>query len=202
MKFYIRKFLIMETLLKVEINNEDIDLLKEKVNKIPDFPKKGILFYDIFSIFKNVELTQKLFNLAFNHIQNFLAETKQDISAIVGLESRGFLLGLVLADKLKLPFVPVRKKNKLPGQVYKIEYITEYSRDEFELQTGALEQNSNVLIVDDLLATGGTMKAAEQLITMSGSTVAGFFVVFEIEGLNGKEKLGEFSKNLITMIKI
>jgi adenine phosphoribosyltransferase len=192
----------METTAKVQINNEDIILLKEKVNKIADFPQKGILFYDIFSILKNVEMTEKLFELSMAHIQNFLVETKQNITAIVGLESRGFLLGLVLADKLKIPFVPVRKKNKLPGEVYKIEYITEYSRDQFELQTNALEQGSNVLIVDDLLATGGTMKAAEQLITMSGSRVAGYFVVFEIEGLNGKEKLGESSQNLITMIKI
>jgi adenine phosphoribosyltransferase len=192
----------METVVKVEINQDDITLLKEKVNKIADFPQKGILFYDIFSILRNVELTQKLFDLAEAYIKNFMAETKQNITAIVGLESRGFLLGLVLADRLKLPFVPVRKKNKLPGEVYKVEYITEYSKDQFELQTGALEENSNVLIVDDLLATGGTMKAAEKLITMTGSKVAGYFVVFEIEGLNGKEKLDGSSQNLITMIKI
>ena len=82
------------------VNKEDIQLLKEKVNKIPDFPSKGVLFYDLFSILKNVELSQKLFDVSVNTIVNFMIDTKQEISVIVGLESRGFLLGLVIADRL------------------------------------------------------------------------------------------------------
>jgi adenine phosphoribosyltransferase len=176
-------------------------LLKEKVNKIHDFPQKGILFYDIFSILKEVQLTQKLFDVSEAMIKNFLAESGKKVTAIVGLESRGFLIGLVLADRLKLPFIPIRKRNKLPGNIFKVNYVTEYSQDQMELQADSLDANSKVLIVDDLLATGGSMRAAEDLIKMTNSQVVGYFVVFEIECINGKQKLGN-PDNLITMIKI
>lgn len=183
------------------VNNEDIELIKERVNKIPDFPSKGVLFYDLFSILKNVELSQKLFEISVDTIVNFMIDTKQEISVIVGLESRGFLLGLVIADRLKLPFVPIRKKNKLPGNIFKVNYITEYSQDQIELQADSLSENSKVLIVDDLMATGGTMSAAEDLIGMVKSEVVGYFTVFEIEGLAGNSKIKNKDK-LISLIKI
>ena len=191
----------MEVAQKVPINQDDIELLKEKVNKIQDFPQKGILFYDIFSILKDIQLTQKLFDLSEAMIKNFLAESGEKVTAIVGLESRGFLIGLVLADRLRLPFIPIRKRNKLPGNIFKVNYVTEYSQDQMELQADSLDANSKVLIVDDLLATGGSMRAAEDLINMTNSQVVGYFVVFEIECINGKQKLGN-QNNLTTMIKI
>ena len=132
---------------------------------------------------------------------NFLIDTKQEVTAIVGLESRGFLLGLVIADRLKLPFVPIRKKNKLPGNLYKINYLTEYSQDQIELQADSLNENSKVFIVDDLMATGGTMKAAEDLIKMAKSEIVGYYSVFEIVALEGRKKLSN-EDSLVTLIKI
>jgi adenine phosphoribosyltransferase len=184
-----------------KINQEDLELLKEKVNKIPDFPSKGVLFYDLFSILNDVELSQKLFQTSVDVIVNFLIDTKQEVTAIVGLESRGFLLGLVIADRMKLPFVPIRKKNKLPGNLYKINYLTEYSQDQIELQADSLNENSKVFIVDDLMATGGTMKAAEDLIKMAKSKIVGYYSVFEIVALEGRKKLSN-EDSLVTLIKI
>lgn len=184
-----------------EIKEEDVKLIKDAVTKIPDFPKPGILFYDLFSILKNVDLTQKTFDIATKLIRNHLINTKQEITAIVGLESRGFLLGLVIADRLKVPFVPVRKKNKLPGTILKVNYVTEYSADTLELQQDALNADSKVLIVDDLIATGGSMRAAEDLVSMVKGQVIGYFVLFEIEKIVGKNKLTK-PDGLITMIKI
>lgn len=184
----------------ITINKDDIELIKNSVKKIPDFPKPGILFYDIFSILSNVELTQKLFNLCEALIRNFISNGKE-INAIVGLESRGFLIGLILADRMKLPFVPIRKKNKLPGQILKVNYYTEYSEDTFELQDGVLNENSKVLIVDDLLATGGTLNAAENLVKMAKASLTGYFVVFDCEFLKGRSKISK-PDDLLALITI
>jgi adenine phosphoribosyltransferase len=192
----------MENQIKTEeIHQEVIDSIKDAVSKIPDFPKPGILFYDLFSILKSVDLTQKTFDIASKLIKNFILNGNHEVTAIVGLESRGFLLGLVLADRLRLPFVPVRKKNKLPGTILKVNYVTEYSQDTLELQQDALDVNSKVLIVDDLIATGGSMRAAEDLVGMVNGTVVGYFVLFEIEKIYGKNKLTK-PDGLISMIKI
>ncbi len=179
---------------------KDIQLIESNITKIPDFPKKGVLFYDIFSILRDTALTQKLINISCDLILGQF-RVPEDLTAIVGLESRGFLLGMILADRLKLPFVPVRKKNKLPGAVVKVNYSTEYSQDTMELQVGALPENSKVLLVDDLLATGGSMRAAEELVNMTNSQVVGYYAVFVIDFLNGKEKLS-YPDKLVSMIKI
>ena len=186
---------------KKELNQADIDFINENIRKIPNFPKQGVLFYDLFSILNDVNLHQKLFSVSETLVNNFIFETNVEINAIVGLESRGFLIGLVLADRLKLPFVPVRKKNKLPGTLYKVNYVTEYSEDTLELQADMLNENSKVLIVDDLLATGGSMKAAEDLISLTKAQLAAYFVLFEIEKLDGKKKLSK-PESLISMSKI
>jgi len=187
--------------VRKHINQSDIDLIQEKTKKIPDFPSKGVLFYDLFSVLKDVELSQKLFQISVDAIVNFLIESQQEITAVVGLESRGFLLGLVIADRLKLPFIPIRKKNKLPGNLLKITYSTEYSQDQVELQADSLDENCKVLIIDDLMATGGTMKAAEELVKMTKAEVAGYFCVFEIIFFEGKKKLNA-EENFISLIKI
>jgi adenine phosphoribosyltransferase len=186
---------------KEENHQSDIDIICNSIRKIPDFPKHGILFYDIFSLLKDVSLTQKLFNISEGLIKKFCKKNNTVINAIVGLESRGFLLGIVLADRLKLPFVAIRKKNKLPGGVFKINYTTEYSSESFELQEGVLEPNSNVLLVDDLLATGGSLNAAEKLITTAGCKTVAYFVIFVISALKGSEKL-DYPENLISMANI
>jgi adenine phosphoribosyltransferase len=185
---------------KVTEREKDIELIEASITKIPDFPKKGVLFYDIFSILKDAILSQKLLDICCEII-TMNCRIPDDISVVVGLESRGFLLGMVIADRLKLPFVPARKKNKLPGEVYKVSYSTEYSQDSMELQVGSIQKSSKVLIVDDLLATGGSMKSAEDLIFQADCQVAAYFVVFAIDSLNGKNKLS-FPDKLLSMIKI
>ena len=187
--------------LFTENEKNDIERIKTEVDKIPDFPSKGILFYDIFSILRNQELSEILFKLSENILRDFNERSEEKFNLIVGLESRGFLLGMVLADRLKIPFVPVRKKNKLPGECYKVDYTTEYSNDTFEIQKNAINSKSKILFVDDLLATGGTLKAAEELAKFANAKVCGFYTIFEIEFLNGKKKLenSAFSYSLIKL---
>lgn len=173
----------------------EIERIKTEIHKIPNFPSEGILFYDIFSILRNQELSEILFRISEKIITEINKKPDQTFNTIVGLESRGFLLGMVLADRLNLPFVPVRKKNKLPGDCYKINYTTEYSNDTFEIQKNAINEQSKILIVDDLLATGGTLKAAEDLAKLANAHVSGFLTIFEIEFLKGKEKLENKNKS-------
>ena len=122
-----------------------------------------------------------LFNIIEKVVKILEEKSEKKINVILGLESRGFLIGMVIAERLKIPFVPMRKKNKLPGECYKIDYTTEYSKDTFELQKNAVNSDSNVLVVDDLLATGGTLKAAEDLLKMAGAKIGGFLTIFEID---------------------
>ena len=110
---------------------------------------------------------------------------------ILGIESRGFLIGPLLAQRAARAFVPIRKKGKLPGDVYSAEYELEYGRDVLEVQKNALPKNSKCLIVDDLIATGGSMAATKKLVTLSGSQVAGFTCVIELSALEGRKKLGD-----------
>jgi adenine phosphoribosyltransferase len=183
------------------VDPKEVQLLKDGIRKIPNFPKKDILFYDLFSNLINVEMRDKLFDISERMVKNFMQTTGKEINCIVGLESRGFLIGLVLADRLKLPFVPIRKKNKLPGSVYKINYITEYSEDTFELQVGSLVEGSKCLLVDDLLATGGSLRAAEELIEMAKAEIVSYYVAFEIISLKGRDKLKD-PNSLISIINI
>lgn len=186
---------------KKEINHADIDLIIDNVKKTTDFPKKGVLFYDIFSILNDVNLRQKLFSIAETLVNNYMLDNNVIINNIVGLESRGFLFGIILADRLKLPFIPIRKKNKLPGKLLKINYLTQYSEDTLELQSDMLNENSKVLIVDDLIATGGSLKAAEDLISLTKAQIVAYFVIFESKKLEGKKILTK-PDCLISMSKI
>lgn len=187
------------------IDKDDINTIKNKVAKYKDFPKEGILFYDIFSILYCPELSKKLYTNAVALINNFLKINNKTINYVVGLESRGFLLGSVIAEKLNKGFIPIRKKanknTKLPGKILTQEYITEYSNDAFDLQANSINNNSKVLLVDDLVATGGSLGATESLIELGGGSVEAVFCVFEIINLKGREKLK--NKNcLISLIDI
>lgn len=172
-----------------EREQQDLDRLRNEIDKIPNFPSEGVLFYDIFSLLRNPEMTEILFRFNEKVINEINKNLPEKINCIIGLESRGFLLGMVLAEKLKIPFVPIRKKNKLPGECHRITYTTEYSTDTFELQKSALNPESRVLVIDDLLATGGTLKAAQDLVRMANSKVCAYFTIFELEFLKGREKL-------------
>lgn len=157
--------------------------LKAHIRDIPDFPKPGILFRDITPLLGNPTAMQYSIDLFAEKV----AEHRPDY--IVGIESRGFMFGMPLAYKLGVGFAPVRKPGKLPAAVYQASYALEYGNDTLELHQDAFPAGSRVLIIDDLIATGGTAAATAQLIEKTGCTVAGFGFVIELAGLNGRAKL-------------
>ncbi len=157
--------------------------LKALIKDIPDFPQPGIIFRDITTLLQNPEGLQ--YTVA--QLSEKGAELTPDY--IAGIESRGFIFGMPVAHQLHKGFVPVRKSGKLPRAVHAVEYTLEYGQDRLEVHQDAFEPNSKVLIVDDLLATGGTAAAAAQLIQKAGATVAGFIFVIELDGLAGRDRL-------------
>ncbi|KAK0425046.1 hypothetical protein QR680_009003 [Steinernema hermaphroditum] len=161
----------------------------------PDFPKPGIIFRDIFSLVANSALFHELCLSIADHIRSL--GTKVD--AVAGLEARGFLFGPTIAHALGIPFIPIRKKGKLPGEVVQSSYEKEYGTDTVEMQANAIKPHDNIFIVDDLLATGGTMSAAIQLVQRAGGRVSEAFVVVELTTLKGREKLPE-GANLYSLV--
>ncbi len=157
--------------------------LKQIIRTIPDFPKKGIMFRDITPVLADAA--------AFRYvIQQFLGYCKgKEITVVASAESRGFIFGSVLAYELGVSFVPLRKPGKLPYKKIRQEFQTEYSTDAFEIHEDAIKNGDKVLIVDDLIATGGTAKAAAGLIEKLGGKVVGFAFLIELSFLNGREKL-------------
>lgn len=157
--------------------------LKKTIRDIPDFPKAGILFKDITTLLKD----KKAFKLAINALAKNYKNKK--IDKVVAVESRGFIFGSVLANKLNAGFVPVRKKGKLPGKTNSVTYELEYGTDTLEMHDDAIEKKENVLIVDDLLATGGTAKAVTELIKQNEGKVVGIAFLIELLFLKGIDKL-------------
>ncbi len=163
--------------------------LKQHIRRIPDFPKKGIIFRDITTLLQNPD--------AFKYAIDKIAEhfKKKSIDVIVGIESRGFVFAAVLAYKLGKKFAIVRKKGKLPYKTVYEEYELEYGKDRIEMHADAIEDGQTVLIVDDLLATGGTMLAAARLVEKLGGEVVGMGFVVELDFLKGREKLLKYNLN-------
>ncbi|XP_076357869.1 adenine phosphoribosyltransferase [Tachypleus tridentatus] len=159
--------------------------VREAIKSYDNFPKEGIIFRDLLPVFRKPELFGDLTDYLCDKIRAKVPGVK----AVVGLEARGFLLGPVIALKLKVPFVPIRKVGKLPGSVRKVSYSLEYGMDSFEIQAEALNCGEEVIIIDDLLATGGTMQAAVQLLQECGVIVAECVVIIELTELNGREKI-------------
>ena len=157
--------------------------LKKLIREVPDFPKKGILFYDITTLLKN--------NLGFATLIDALAEyyLPQKVDLVRGMEARGFIFGPALAYRLNAGFVPVRKPGKLPSVTVKTEYELEYGSNALEIHKDAIEKGQRVIIVDDLLATGGTAEATAKLATSLGAKIAGLGFVVELDFLNGRKKL-------------
>ena len=160
--------------------------LKELIRDVPDFPKQGILFKDITTLLKEGKAFQQSIHLLAEHYQN------RKIDQIVAIESRGFIFGSALAYQLGTGFVPVRKPKKLPAKIERIEYALEYGTDCVEIHADALQPGQSVLIVDDLLATGGTASAVTQLVKKLNANVLGLAFVIELTFLNGREKLKGF----------
>lgn len=169
--------------------------LKAVVRDIPDFPQPGIVFKDITPILKDPELCSAIIV----EIADSLKDTKIDV--IAGIESRGFLFGLMLANYMKIPFVPIRKQGKLPFKTISESYKLEYGQATIEIHEDAFEAGTNVLIHDDLLATGGTVVAAAKLIEKLGGNVAGFSFIISLDFLNGEGRLHRFSDNVFTLLR-
>lgn len=169
------------------------DKIKKIVRNVPDFPKEGIMFKDITPILQEVELCKEItkeFSLR-------LAELKPDI--IVGVESRGFLFGMLIAQEMGIPFVPIRKKGKLPADCYSVEYDLEYGTASIEIHKDAIAAGKRVVIHDDLLATGGTVMASAELVKLSDGNLVGFSFIIGLDFLGAEEKLRGYSSNIITL---
>lgn len=164
--------------------------VKSKIRDIKDFPKEGIIFRDITTALKDAETLRV--------IVDYLCEQFKDekIDYIAGIESRGFILGMPMAYKMGIGFVPVRKPNKLPAATYSQEYSLEYGTDKIEIHQDAFPQGANVLVVDDLLATGGTAEAACKLVKKAGANLVGTAFLIELTALKGREKLIDSPKNV------
>jgi len=167
--------------------------IKKAIRDVPDFPKPGIIFKDITPILKDPLLCN-------NIIDAFIEQLKTTrIDVIAGIESRGFLFGLTLANKLGVPFVPIRKAGKLPYNIRQKAYELEYGTAIIECHTDAFEPGQHILIHDDLLATGGTVTATSELIKEMGGIVAGFSFVVEIGFLKGRERIMPICDTLIAL---
>ncbi len=160
-----------------------MDHLKQHIRHVPDFPKPGILFYDITTLLKEPA--------GFRAVVDSVSApfTDQHIELVVGIESRGFILGAAVADRLGTGFAPVRKPGKLPSETLRASYSLEYGTDALEIHHDAVKKGQRVLIVDDLLATGGTAKAACDLVTKLGGDVRALVFLIELAELNGRAKL-------------
>lgn len=167
--------------------------VKNSIRQIPDFPKPGINFFDITTILQDGELFHEVIEALASRYKN------KQIDAIVGIESRGFIFGSSLATKLKTAFVPIRKSGKLPSDTEKASYQLEYGEDTLEIHKDALKPGDKVLVVDDLLATGGTARASLDLIEKLGASIEEFAFIIELTFLNGREKLKPV--NTISVVK-
>lgn len=161
--------------------------LKDYVISIPDFPEKGIIFRDITGILQEADGVQ----LSIDMLQDFIKDL--DFDVIAGTESRGFVFGMPLAYNLKKPFALIRKEGKLPRETVKATYDLEYGSATIEMHKDAVKPGEKVVLVDDLLATGGTMEAAAKLVEELGGEVVKIIFVMELAGLKGREKLAKYS---------
>jgi len=159
---------------------------KKIIREVPDFPKKGILFYDITTLLSNTDAFK-------NILDEMTAKAKSmNITKLAAIESRGFIFGAPLAQRLGVPFIPIRKPGKLPYRTKRHEYTLEYGKDAIEIHEDAVGKGDRVLIVDDLLATGGTINAAAELVKECGASVSGLMFVIELNFLHGRDKLSNY----------
>jgi len=167
--------------------------LKEYIREIPDWPKKGILFRDITTLLSD----QRAFTAALDALCSDFSDA--GVEYVAAVEARGFIFGAAVAAKLRAGFIPIRKKGKLPWKTESISYDLEYGTDTLEVHRDALRERARVLMVDDLLATGGTMAAACRLIEKIGGQVIGIAFLLELAGLGGREKLTDYKiKSIIS----
>jgi adenine phosphoribosyltransferase len=160
--------------------------LRAKIRTVPHFPKQGVMFKDITTLLQDANAFRRAIDEMMSHFRG------RRIDKVVSAESRGFILGSAIAYELGAGFVPLRKPGKLPWKKLREEFNTEYSKDAFEIHEDAIQKGESVLIVDDLLATGGTLEAATKLVKRLGGDVAGIAVLIELSFLKGREKLKDY----------
>ncbi len=172
----------------------ELDYVRENVRQVPDFPKPGILFLDITTATKDAK--------AMNLMIDFLYEKFKDekIDYVAGIESRGFIFGTPLACRLNAGFVPIRKPNKLPADTIKESYSLEYGTDTIEMHADAVKAGDRVLVIDDLLATGGTAVAACNLVKKVGAEVVASAFIIELDPLKGREKIEATGVKVVSML--
>ncbi|MCL1972142.1 MAG: adenine phosphoribosyltransferase [Endomicrobia bacterium] len=174
----------------------NINKLSAAIRDIQDFPIKGIIFKDITPVLKNIEL--------FNEIITAISDKFKDsgIDKIAGIESRGFIFGMPLAVKMNIPFIPIRKKGKLPAKTVAISYALEYGTAEIEIHEDSVKKGEKVLIIDDLLATGGTTNAAIKLVEKIGGNIIAAAFVLELSFLKGRDKIENKSAEIFSLLKV
>lgn len=174
------------------IQKEKYQEIKNKIRTIPNFPKHGIQFRDITTLLKDKDGLKQVIEIFHEHYKT------KEIDVVAGIEARGFIIGAILAEKLNLGFVPIRKKGKLPGETEKQDYLLEYGIDTVEIHKDAISPGQKVLLIDDLLATGGTMKASCELIEKLGGDIVECAFIVELPDLKGREKLS--NKNIFKIV--
>ena len=165
------------------MSSKNSESIAKKIRDVHDFPKKGIVFKDITPVFSDIDLFRKSIDLM---VKPFI---EKKIDVVVGIESRGFIFGTPIADMLNASFVPVRKPGKLPYDAYSVEYDLEYGSNTLEMHVDSLHEGQNVVIIDDLLATGGTVAACVELCQRAGANPIASLFVIELEGLGARELL-------------
>jgi len=171
---------------KKKIHQKHLEYIKSKIRTVPHFPKKGIMFRDITTLVKDHQAFSKVINLLVKKYKGF------KIDVVAGIESRGFVIGSILAHRLKKGFVMIRKPGKLPAKTVSEEYELEYGKNKIEVHADAINKGDKVLLVDDLLATGGTMRAACRLVEKLGGKVVGCAFIVELPELKGSKKLKKY----------
>lgn len=185
----INRYTISFSLTRPRSKMNTLSIMKENfsldsaIRKVEDFPKKGILFYDVTGIIVNPEA----FKYCIDKMVELYKERKVD--AVAAIESRGFIFAAPLADRLGIPLILIRKKGKLPGKTYSCKYSLEYGQAELEVQIDDVKSGQNILVIDDLIATGGTLKATEKVLSQGGANVVEFFGVIGLPFLNYNEIL-------------
>ena len=168
-------------------SRKDIERIAGRIRDVPDFPKKGIIFKDITPVLSDIYTLRTSVKEMATPFMN------SEIDIVIGIESRGFIFGAPIAVMLNCSFVPVRKPGKLPWKTRSITYELEYGTDTLEIHEDSIAEGQNVLIVDDLLATGGTAKATCKLVSELGGNIKGLSLLVELEFLNGREKLNQYN---------
>ena len=167
--------------------------IKNAIRTIPNFPIDGIMFRDVTTLYSNSEAMKEVIKLTCDYWRN------EGLTSIAGIEARGFITGSIIANQLSLPFVPIRKKGKLPYNTLSQEYELEYGKATIEIHSDALNSNDKVLIVDDLIATGGTALASIELVKKLGANVRGCTFIIDLPELKGREKIEEIGIEVQTL---